>query len=320
MSAVLASKLPTHDSSVARICLWLLRYPFRRSSWLAGMLAVMLLKVGLDLLRPWPMKILVDNVLYAKPVQGGLAPTVEWLPGAATREGLLTWAIAATVVLFLLGWALGMLTSLVDIGFGRRMTYDLARDVFDHLQRLSIRFHSHKPVGDSIRRVTTDCGAVSTIAKDALLPAVVSVVSLLAMFFVMWQLDPALTLLSLIVLPIMVFALRRYAEPMLKRSYAEQEADGELYNVVEQTLSSIPVVKAFGGEERAERRFRETANEKLNATLATTDAQVRFKIVSGLATAIGTAVVLWVGASHVLDGSLTVGGILIFISYLGSLY
>jgi ATP-binding cassette subfamily B protein/subfamily B ATP-binding cassette protein MsbA len=284
------------------------------------MLAVLLLKVGLDLLKPWPMKILVDHVLYARPIPESLASSLAWLPGGLSRENLLAWTAISTVLLFLLGWALSVATSYVDIGFGRRLTYDLARDVFGHLQKLSLRFHSHKPVGDNIRRVTTDCAAVSTIVKDALLPVAVALVSLAAMFLVMWQLDPALTLLSLLVVPFMALAFRRYARPMLERSYAEQEAEAEMYDVVEQTLSAIPAVQAFGGEEHADSRFHVATGAALEATLKTTDVQFRFKVLVGLATAAGTAVILWVGASHVLDGSLTVGGILVFISYLGSLY
>ena len=320
MRGVAAKRVSARDSSVARLCLWLMRYPLHRGSWLAAMLAVMLLKVGLDLLKPWPMKILVDHVLYARPIPDTLATSLAWLPGGLSRENLLAWTAFSTVLLFLLGWALSVVTSYVDIGFGRRLTYDLARDVFGHLQRLSMRFHGHKPVGDNIRRVTTDCASVSTITKDALLPVAVALVSLAVMFLVMWQLDPVLTLLSLLVVPFMALVFRRYAQPMLERSYAEQEAEARIYDVVEQTLSAIPAVQAFGGEERADSRFRAATGAALEATLKTTEVQFRFKVLVGLATAAGTAAVLWVGASHVLDGTLTVGSILVFISYLGSLY
>jgi ATP-binding cassette subfamily B protein len=306
--------------STARLCLWLLRYPLRRWSWLVAAVVTMLLKVGLDLLKPWPMKVLVDQVLSNKPIPASMASLFGWLPGGLTRDSLLTWSVLATVIIFLLAWALGVVTAYVDIGFGRRMTYDLAGDLFGHLQRLSLRFHRRKSTGDTIRRVTTDCASVSTIVKNALLPAAVAIVNFAAIFAVMWALDPVLMLLSLAAVPPMALTFRRYAGRMLERSYRQQEAEGEVYNVVEQTLSSMPIVQAFGGEERADRRFQEGTGATLEATVATTDVEFRFKILIGLATALGTAAIIWVGGQHVLDGSLTVGSILLFISYLGLLY
>lgn len=306
--------------SVARLCLWLLRYPLRRWSWLLGMLAVMLLKVGLDLLKPWPMKILVDHVLHNRPMPSWLVSTFGWLPGGLVGESLLFWAVASTVLLFLLGWALSVATAFADVGFGRRLTYDLAADVLGHLQRLSLRFHQHSPTGDMVRRVTSDCDCVSKIVKDALLPALVAIVGLVAMFLVMWSLDPALTLLSVGVVPVLVVAFARYSGPMAERGYREEEAGGRIYTVVERSLSAIPVVQAFGGEERANREFRAATDEALAATLAATGVQLRFKVLTGLATALGTASIMWLGAEHVLDGSLTLGSILVFLSYLASLY
>jgi ATP-binding cassette subfamily B protein/subfamily B ATP-binding cassette protein MsbA len=107
---------------------------------------------------------------------------------------------------------------------------------------------------------------------------------------------------------------------MNELSYKQHEVEGEIYNVVEQTLSSIPVVQAFGREEQGDRRLREVTNKTLKATIDATKVQFRFKVFMGLTTAVGTAAILWIGGIHVLEGQLTVGSILVFISYVGSLY
>src|SRR5262249_7568769 len=159
----------------------------------------------------WPLAVIVDHVLEEKPMPAALARGIALLPGSGTRENLLAWAVVATVVLFLLGWALSLANSYVNIGFGQRLVYDLAADVFAHLQRLSLRFHTRKSVGDSIRRVTADCRCVSTIVEDALAPVLASVFGLVTMFFIMWRLDATLTLVALAVVPFMVVALRHYA-------------------------------------------------------------------------------------------------------------
>jgi ATP-binding cassette subfamily B protein/subfamily B ATP-binding cassette protein MsbA len=140
------------------------------------------------------------------------------------------------------------------------------------------------------------------------------------MFLIMWRLDPGLTLLAIAVVPLMILALHRYARPMADRSYEQQEAEGEISTVVEETLSAIPVVQAFGREEAADRSFRTSTDRTLSTTLAATRVQFTFKILTGLATATGTAVILWLGANRVLEGHLTVGEILVFLSYLASLY
>jgi ATP-binding cassette, subfamily B, bacterial len=305
---------------MGRLSLWALGYALRRWPAFAVVLVATLLKIACDVLRPWPMKVLVDHVLNERPMPEGLAAVVAWLPGAATPRGLLTWCVAATVALFLLGWTLGLAAALANVAFGQRMVYDLATDLFGHLQRLSLRFHSRKSVGDTIRRVTTDSACVATIVRDALLPVLTAAASLAVMFVVLWGLDPVLTLLALAVVPFMVWVFRRYARPMLERSYEQQEIEGRMYDVVEQTLSAIPVVQAFGGEEEAERRFRRGGEDSVRAALATTDVQLRFKILMGLATAVGTAAIMWVGAEHALDGRLSLGSILVFLSYLASLY
>jgi ATP-binding cassette subfamily B protein/subfamily B ATP-binding cassette protein MsbA len=277
---------------------------------------MMLLKAGLEVLKPWPLKVLVDQVLGDKPVPEALA----WLPGPATRDNLLTWCVAGTVVLFLLAWAVGLAAAYANTGFGQRMVFDLAGNLFGRLQRLSLRFHSHKPIGDSIRRVTTDCGCVSSIVVDALLPVAMALVSLAGMFAILWRLDRTLTLWSLAVVPYMMLVFRVYAGPMEERSSRHEEAEGRLYDVVEETLSAIPVVQAFALEEHAEDRFRKTTGAIFDATRSVRSVELQFKVLMELATAAGTAAVVWLGARHALEGRVSVGDMLVFLSYLASLY
>jgi ATP-binding cassette subfamily B protein/subfamily B ATP-binding cassette protein MsbA len=303
-----------------RLCLWAGGYAVRRWRALAGVLACMLLTIVFDLLKPWPMKFLVDYVLKEDPMPEDVAGAVAWLPGSASAETLIAWCVAATVILFLLANLLHLLAACANLAFGQRMTYDLATDLFGHLQRLSLRFHSRHSVGDSIRRVTSDCGCVAVIVRDALLPVLSASVSLAVMFVILFHLDQALALLSLLVVPFMIVILRRYAEPMLERSYEQHDIEGKTYEVVEQTLSAIPVVQAFGREEHLEQRLRAVNEELIRAALAANSVQLKFKVLMGLTTALGTAAILWIGADHVLNGNLTVGSILVFLSYLASLY
>jgi ATP-binding cassette subfamily B protein/subfamily B ATP-binding cassette protein MsbA len=308
------------EVGLARLAPWLTAHALRRWPGLLAVLATMLARTGLDVLKPWPMKVLVDHALGAVPVPAALALWLGALPGAQSREGLVAWSIAATVILFVLSWAVGVATAYANIAFGQRMVYDVASDLFGHLQRLSLRFHSRKSVGDSIRRVTTDTACVAVIVKDAVLPLVTSAISLVVMFGVMWRLEFRLTLVSLLVVPGMVLALRRSMAPMLERSYEEQEAEGRIYTVIERTLTAVPVVQAFGREAEADREFADTTRAVTDAALASAAVGLEFKIMVGTATALGTAAITWLGAAAVLDGRMTIGSLLVFLAYLGALY
>ncbi len=311
---------PSPDLSLRRLCRWVLHYALRRPVPLLSVLVTMALQVGLNVLKPWPMVFLIDYVLGGKAMPGIGKWIVDQLPGAHTPTSLIGWSVAATVVIFLLSWAVGLANEYAGISLGQRMTYDLAADLFTRLQHLSLRFHTSKSVGDNVRRVTSDCACVSTILKDALLPVLSSAATLVVMFGVMWRINVPLTLLSLAVVPWMVGVFRRYAQPMLELSYQQQETESEIYEVVEQTFSAIPAVQAFCREPFNDERFARINRNTLAATMTLTRVELWFKILMGLATAVGTAALLWFGAHLTLSGVLSVGTIVLFLSYLGSLY
>ena len=309
---------PTGDT--LGLCRWVLRFAWRRWTELIGVLVTMLLKVGLDVLKPWPMVFLVDYVLQGRMTSTFFPYVAEALPGAPTSDNLIGWSVAATVIVFLLSWTVGLANAYASISLGQRMVYDLAAELFAKLQQLSLHFHARKSVGDNIRRVTADCTCVSVIVKDALLPVISALISLTAMFVVMWRIDATLTLLAVAIVPYMALVFYLYARRMMERSYRQQEVEGRIYEIVEQTFAAMPAVHAFGREELNEERFKRAAHDALAATLSLTNAQMQFKVLIGLATAVGTAGILWIGAQHALNDLLSIGAILLFLSYLGSLY
>ena len=320
VEAIISSPAPAVDARASRLVRWVSGYALRRWHGLIAVLATMIAKIGVDLLKPWPLKVLVDYGLSGQALTPALAAIAGVLPGAETPEGLITWSVASTVLLFIAAWALGVATAYANIGFGQRMVYDLATDLFAHLQRLSMTFHSRQSVGDSIRRVTTDCGCVSVIVKDALLPFAAAVISFVAMLFVMWRMDPSLTLVAVAVAPWLVLVLRRYMQPMLDTSYAQQESEGRIYEVMERTLSAVPVVQAFGQEAACDRAFARVTGQAVDAALTSTAVGLKFKVLIGLGTAVGTAAIIWLGAQSVLAGRITIGDLLVFLAYLAALY
>jgi ATP-binding cassette subfamily B protein len=308
------------DLTTTRLIRRLAPFSWRRRGAMALVVFTTLAEVGLTLLEPWPLKVLVDNVLRNRPTTGLLHAVFVALPGPASREALLWWTVAATVLIFLLAWAAGLAASWARVRFGERVSFDVAGELFAHLQKLSLRFHLRHGIGSLIRRIMDDSGAIATIIQDAAIPVATAVVTVIVMVVIMLQLDILLTLLALAVIPAMAVAMRRYSGPMADRSYVQQEAEGLLYETVEQTLSGLPVVQAFAQEPAAERRLAADIDRIMDATIRMTWAQFRFKISLGAVTGLGTAAVFWVGAQHALSGQLSVGTILVFLAYLSALY
>jgi ATP-binding cassette subfamily B protein len=281
------------------------------------LIATMLADIGLDLARPWPLKLVIDNVLGHHPTPRFLTST---LPGSAAPHGLLIWAAGGTVAVFGIGAVSKMLYTYQSLRVGQRMVFELSSDLFAHLQRLSLVFHSRRPLGDTIQRVTGDSYCVSTLVTDALVPAVQALVMLGAMFVVMWTLEPALAFAALAVLPFLAIVIRYLARPIKDRARESRDYEGKLTSVVEQTLGAVPAVQAFTREKVEERRFRHYADRTVVSYLRSTVAGIWLEIAAGIVTTVGTAVIIYVGADLALRGKLTTGTIIVFLSYLGSLY
>jgi ATP-binding cassette subfamily B protein/subfamily B ATP-binding cassette protein MsbA len=294
----------------------LLRYARPHWRGLLILMATMLANIALDLLRPWPIKLVVDNVLGSEATPS----VVTWLPGVDDKHGLLLWVAVGTVLIFLLGTLTNVIYTYCSLLLGQRMTYSLATDLFAHLQRLSILFHHRKPVGDLISRVTGDSWCVNTLVTEAIVPAIQALVTLIAMFVVMWNLQPTLTLLALGVAPFFLIVIKVLGGPIKDRSREQRDLEGKMMNVVEQSLSAMPAVQAFTREEHEVKRFRGLADRTVVAYVRATVAGLWFELFAGLVTTLGTAAVIYVGADLALKGELSTGTIIVFLAYLGSLY
>ena len=294
----------------------LLRYAVPHWRGLLVLVATMLANIGLELLRPWPLKLVIDNVLADDPIPDVL----KSLPGVDGPHGLLLWVALATVLIFLLGTATQMAYTYCSLLVGQRMTFSLATDLFAHLQRLSVLFHTRRQLGDLIARVTGDSWCVNTMVTDAIVPAIQALVTLVAMFVVMWHLQPTLTLLALGVAPFFLIVIKVLGGPIKDRNREQRDLEGDMMSVVEQSLSSVPAIQAFTREDHEVRRFRGYADRTVLAYVRSTVAGMWFELFAGLITTLGTAAVIYVGAELALRGELTPGTIIVFLSYLSSLY
>lgn len=285
----------------------------------AGIVLATTLSTALSLLQPWPVKVIVDHVLGGVPVPPGLAPVVGWLPGAGAPRGLLAWAVASGLAIFAVSSALDAVLTMAWTRAGRRTVYDLAADLFARIQRRSLLFHARHPVGDSLARITGDAWCVHTVIDTLLFAPGHALLTIVALALLMVQLDARLTLLAFAVAPFMAASAWLFGRPIRAAARTKREIESRIEAHLQQTLSGIPVVQAFAREDVEQRRFQEYAGEAIRAHRRSAFIESAYGLGSGLVTTAGTAIVLWIAAMGVLEGRLTIGTTLVFLSYLGTL-
>jgi ATP-binding cassette, subfamily B, bacterial len=258
-------------------------------------------------LQPWPLKLLVDSAL-------GDAGTV-----AGLSAGAMIWlAAGATLGLFLINVLLDVVVSWTWMATGQRMVYDLTADVFERL--LHVPFpRQRRSVGDLLERLSGDTWSVYTVASDLLVAPLQNVLTLGGIVLVAWQLDPQLTVVSLITAPIVAGSVVYFGPKLKRRAKQGREIRSDLAAFVHQTVTSIPLVQAYGAESRNLEHFENIVDDVVTITQRGVLVNKSFSLLNGVAAAGGRAVVLLVGGSQVFNGSLSIGSLLVFMAYVRTL-
>jgi ATP-binding cassette, subfamily B, bacterial len=267
---------------------------------------------GFELLKPWPIQIVIDNVLGGKPFP---------IPGVpSSSANLLLLACLGIVVIHFGAGALTLLHNYTAIRIGQNMVNDLRSALYAHLQRLSLAFHSRQRVGDLLYRITADSFAVQTMIMNGALPILSALVLLVGMLVILFPLDPALTVLALTVVPVLFALISVFNRKIVDIATEVRTTESRVYSLVQWAMSSIKLVQAFTKEEEEHRRFMGASRESLLATLRLYSWQTLYSGTVNLVIAGGTALVVFVGARAVISGTLSIGQLIVFISYLAQLY
>ncbi len=282
-----------------------------------GLFSLALLQVvfigAVELLKPWPLKIIIDNVLGQK--------RIEWsLVQGWSLDALLLLACGSLVGIYLVLGVLTLVNNYTTIRIGQSMVNDLRGALYNHLQRLSLAFHNRREVGDLLYRVTADTYSIQTLAMNGIFSILTSIVLLVGMAAVMLQLDWLLTIIALAVCPLLFLTISMMSTHINRAATLAHERESAIYSLVQHGISAIRVIQAFTKEEEEQRRFVAASQESLSASLRLYNLQSLYAGVVNGVIAIGTALVVWVGARHAMAGTLSVGDLVVFTSYLASLY
>jgi ATP-binding cassette subfamily B protein len=292
-----------------------------RPYWLhiIGNFLLGLLATPMALLTPLPLKIVVDNVLGTEPVPDFLAIVVPKVNGES-KTTLLIIAVTMLVAVTLLNHLQQLYASLLRTYTGEKMVLDFRGKLFRQIQRLSIAYSDMRGTSDSSYRIQYDAPSIKYVAIDGIIPFITSAITLFSMIYVTVRIDWQLALVALTIAPILFILARIYRGKLRKRYKEVKRIESSAFSVIQEVLTSIRVVKAFGQEDREYDRFMQKSNEGFRSRLNLTRDEGFFGLLIGVITALGSACVLIVGVNHVQQGILTMGSLLLVIGYLSQLY
>jgi len=285
--------------------------------WLAIVIATMVVEIVMTLASPWPLKIVLDSVFGAEPIP----PVFAWFTGPVTdRLALLNIAVGATVVIALLQAAGAYLNAYYTVSIGQWIAHDLRQSVYAHLQRLSLSYYDRHQVGPLISTITDDIDAVQEFISTSLLDLVIDSLTIAGMLVVMLSLNWRFTLVALAVTPLMLIFVYRLRAAVKSATHDVRRRQSELVTIVQEGLGAIRVVKAFAQGRFERQRLEAKSVESVEAALKARRVRSLLGPVVTALVALGTAAVLWFGARLVLEGAMTAGALVVFLTYLGRLF
>ena len=291
-------------------------WPYRRQ-WAAHIVLALTVS-GLQLMTPWPMKILVDSVLGDLPLPATIRGT-DILILANDKLVLLCVVILSGIVLAALIASLNLLSSRLSILVRQAIVLELKCDLFHALQHQSLRYHNDRRLGDMLYRINTDVWGLDELMQT-LVPLMVAIVTFAGMFSIVFYMNWQMALLSLLVLPIFYYAYVFYSKHFGHRVEETQRLEGNMISVAQEVLSALPVVKSFAREEDEHSRFVRHGRSAKEARVKLTTQQITYALVVGFITTSASSLVLGFGAYQILKGQLTLGELLVIIAYLTSVY
>lgn len=271
-----------------------------------------------ELARPWPLKVIFDNVLLGKPLPRTVSFLNELLLMGKTASVIAVSSLI--VVIALLRGAFAYSQVHVTARLGNQMVYTLRRELFGHLQRLSLSFHSRARAGELLTKIASDTNALKDIFADSIVTVFSQLLTFAAMVVMMFLLDWRLTLVVLATVPILganLVVLYRKARGIARQQRKKEET---IAGRISEVMSSVPLVQAFGRERYEEERFGAESAAYLEESIRNDRIEAAAARAVEVISAAGTWIVVLFGSLAVLRGDLTIGVILVFVSYLNGMY
>lgn len=310
-----------HAARIAERVLWRRIGSLARSCWphLTGITLLNLLATPIALLAPLPLKIAIDSVLGSRAMPGWISALLHRTGQLGRTSGLI---VAASLLIFVavLGSAQSLACWLLQTYTGERLVHDLRARLLWHAQRLSLAFHDRRGPNDTAYRIQYDAPAVQNLLIQGLVPLVTSCFGFVTMLLVTWSISRPMALISLCLSPVL-FLLARNSSRKVRHGYdGVRELDSSAMLALNEALTSLRAVKAYGQEAYQDELFRRRSRLRMREQLKLSSVQAGFHVLIGLCIAFATAFALLVGVNQVQAGIMTAGDLLLVMSYMAQLY
>lgn len=288
--------------------------PYRKSLWLV--LALTILTAAFALAEPWPLAIILNEVVTNQEPSGfvelvfGSDPTI-WI--------VLVSMVTLRFLIIAVGNGFTVLNDYLGSKIEQNMVLDLRSDLFEHVQRLSLTFHDKRQTGALMSQINLQAASVGNIVM-VIPPIVEAVLTLVGMLVIATLIDWQLALLSLLVVPFLYWSFGIYGRRIVPRLQHVQALEWRSLSIVHESMAMLRVIVTFGREDHEHRRFREQGRTAVDERVKLTVSQSLYTLGVQTTTAAGTSLVLGLGAWHVIQGELTIGEMIVLMSYIASVY
>src|SRR6266851_3028647 len=303
-------------SGMGRLVAGLLR-PYRRS--VAAILFATAIETAMSLAAPWPLKIILDNVIGAREPPGWLRHAASWMPGESVIRIAAVAAIAA-VVIAVVGAVASVVDSYYTESVGQWVANDLRVRVYDHLEHLSLAYYDTHQTGTLLSTITHDIATIQDFASSTTLSILVDLLTIVGMLGLMFWLNWDFALVAVGVAPFLLFFVARFRKAVKRAAREVRRRESEVLSVVQQGLESVRVVNVFGRQELEEKHLVEASRAAVQAALKARRVKSLLSPIVTVIVSLCTAFVLWRGASLVLASAMTAGSLTVFLSYLGKFF
>ncbi|HVD41636.1 MAG TPA: ABC transporter ATP-binding protein [Solirubrobacterales bacterium] len=288
--------------------------PYRK--YLIWVMALTLATVILGLAEPWPLAVILNQVLTNEHPTG--------ITEAIFGSDPTTWVVLVTMVvarflIIVLGNATTVLSNFFGAKTEQNMVMDLRSDLFAHVQRLSFTFHDERQTGALMSQINLQAASVGNIVM-VVPPIIEALLTLVGMLVIALLIDWEVALLAMLVVPLLYWSFGLYGSRIVPRLRKVQQLEWKSLSIVHESMAMLRVIVSFGREDYEHQRFREQGRTAVDERVKLTVGQSMYTLFVQTATAAGTSLVLGVGAWHVMQGKIAIGELIVLMTYIASVY
>jgi ATP-binding cassette subfamily B protein len=289
--------------------------PYRKT--LYGLLVLTILAAILGLAEPWPLAVILNEVLTSKGETSGIVRTIF-------GEDPTTWVVLVSMVgarflIIVAGNGFTVWNHFLGSRMEQNMVLDLRSDLFAHVQKLSLTFHDRKQTGALMSQINLQAAAVGNVVM-VIPPLVEAGLTLIGMFVIALLIDWQIAVFAMIILPFLVWSFGQYGKRIVPRLQRVQRLEWESLSIVNEAMAMLRVIVSFGREGHEHRRFREQGQTAVDERVKLTVSQSLYTLGVQTITAAGVSAVMGLGAWHVIQGKISIGELVVLITYITSVY